>query len=43
MEGAKRRRLLLLIAGVVGISFMVQFLQTPLLIWNTTNSLPKGI
>lgn len=43
MIKAKRSRLLLLMAGVVGISFMVQCLQTPLWIWNTTNSLPKGI
>lgn len=43
MTKTKRRALLLLIAGVVAMSISVAYLQTPLLIWNTTNSLPKGI
>ena len=43
MMKTKRRGLLLLIMTVAVISISVSLLQTPLLIWNTTTSLPKGL
>lgn len=43
MTKTKRSALLLLMTGAVTISIIVSYLQTPLLIWNTTTSLPKGI
>ena len=43
MTQPKRTVLLLLLLLVIMISVAVRFLQTPLLIWNTTPSLPKGL
>ena len=43
MSQVKRRVLFSVLAGVIVVSVAVRFLQTPLLIWNTTTSLPKGI
>ncbi len=43
MAKSQRTVLLSLLALLVIVSIGVQFLQTPLLIWNTTASLPKGL
>lgn len=43
MNQTKRRVVFSVLLGVIVISIGVRLLQTPLLIWNTTTSLPKGI
>lgn len=43
MAKPQRTLLLLFIVLVITISVAMRFLQTPLLIWNTTPSLPKGL
>ena len=43
MAKPQRTLLLLFIVLVITISVAMHFLQTPLLIWNTTPSLPKGL
>ena len=43
MPEPQRNLLLLSLALVVVISIALRYLQTPLLIWNTTPSLPKGL
>ena len=42
MSQVKRRVLFSVLILVIMIGMTVHFLQTPLLIWNTTSSLPKG-
>ncbi len=43
MSQTKRRVVFSVLLLVIVISVAVRFLPTPLLIWNTTTSLPKGI
>lgn len=43
MNQVKRRVIFCVLILVVVISVALHFLQTPLLIWNTTPSLPKGL
>ncbi len=42
MQQRERRALLLLVMGCVLTAIVVAQMKTPLLIWNTTSSLPKG-